>query len=363
MKFVSEYRDKNTVKKLRSLIAKEAKKRPSYTFIEVCGTHTMSIARFGIKKLLPKHVRLISGPGCPVCVTEDSLLYKAIDAAEKHRAILTTYADMMRVPVNGFSLSSKKAQGLDVRAIDNPMSALKIAQQNPQREVIFLGVGFETTAPLSAIALEYAKKAGVKNFSIFSSHKQVIPALELLAQDKALKIEGFLLPGHVSAIIGSDAYNFLSQKFNIASCIAGFEAIDILYAVYELIVHCNQGNSQVVNAYERIIEPQGNKKARKALSKAFESSHQEWRGLGIIPSSGLKLRKRFQDFDAEKKFGPFKKFKIKHQRCLCGHVLKGLISPKECPSFKRECTPENPLGPCMVSSEGSCAASYKYDDA
>lgn len=360
MKFVEEFRNeelaKSLVKKLKEF------ENLNLNIMEVCGTHTMSIFRYGIRSVLPKSVNLISGPGCPVCVTPQSYIDVALELASRKDVIITTFGDMMRVPGKKGSLLRKKAEGADVRMVYSPMDCITIAENNPSKKVIFLSVGFETTTPMTAITAIEAKKRNVKNLLFLTAHKIVPPTLEALAQDKDLKVDGFLLPGHVSAIIGTKPYEFLSEKHNIPAVVTGFEPTDILQGINTLINMINKKEYKVTNEYKRIVKAKGNTVAMKYLDDVFEIVDSRWRGLGVIPNSGYVFNKSFEEFDA------LKHFNIEYEEydgssgCRCGEILKGKITPLQCPLFKKACTPENPVGSCMVSSEGTCAAFYRYSN-
>ena len=358
MKFVDEFRNEELAK---SLVKKLQKYRSlDINIMEVCGTHTMSIFRYGIRSILPKNINLISGPGCPVCVTPQSYIDAALELASRSDVIIATFGDMMRVPGKKSSLLKKKADGADVRIVYSPMDAIIIAKNNPDKKVIFLSVGFETTTPMTAITTMEAKKKGVSNLLFLTAHKIVPPAMEALVQDKELNLDGFLLPGHVSAVIGTKPYEFLSEKHSIPAVVAGFEPTDILQGIISLINMIYKKEHQITNEYRRIVKAEGNTVAVKYLDEVFDVVDTRWRGIGVIPNSGYIFNKKFEEFDA------LKHFEIEYEEydgspgCRCGEILKGKITPLECPLFKRACTPENPVGSCMVSSEGTCAAFYRY---
>ena len=329
--------------------------------MEVCGTHTMAIARSGIKKLLPAGIELVSGPGCPVCVTPQEDIDRAIKIAGLKGVVMTTFGDMMRVPGGHGSLEEAAAEGADVRVVFSPMDALEIAEQNPSRKVVFMGVGFETTSPTVAATVLEAKKRGVKNFFVLSGFKVLFPALEALAGSKKLKIDGFICPGHVSVITGSVPYERIARAYKKPCVITGFGDADILKGIKRLIDQVEAGDGRVEIEYKRAVTKNGNPKARKLLDKVFRPADSAWRGLGNIKKSGLAFRKEYGAFDAGKAF------KVKVARpavpkgCLCGQVLQGASVPKDCKLFRKKCTPRTPVGPCMVSSEGTCAAYYKYE--
>ncbi len=358
MKFIDEYRDGDKARRIIAEINRLAD-RP-LKIMEVCGTHTVSIARYGLRSLLPERIQLISGPGCPVCVTSNRDLDKAISLARIPGAIIATFGDMVRVPGSESTLALERAKGGDVRVVYSPLDALRIAEENPRREIIFLGVGFETTAPaVAATALE-AKKRGLKNYFVFSAHKTVPLALRALLDLGEIQLDGFLLPGHVSAIIGCHPYEFLTEKYGLACVISGFEPLDILQSIYTLVQQLKAGTPRVEIQYRRGVKPEGNQRALEIMSRAFEPVDAEWRGLGWITGTGLAIGPEISDLDALRVFNPDVPPPREERGCRCGEVLRGVIRPPECPSFKKACTPQNPVGPCMVSSEGSCAAAFKY---
>lgn len=358
MKFVEEFRKeelaKNLVKKLQEYSSLDI------DIMEVCGTHTMSIFRYGIRSVLPKNINLISGPGCPVCVTPQSYIDVALELASRNDVIIATFGDMMRVPGKKSSLLKKKADGADIRIVYSPMDAIIIAKNNPYKKVVFLSIGFETTTPMTAITVIEAKKKGVSNLLFLTAHKIVPQAMEALVQDKDLNLDGFLLPGHVSAIIGTKPYEFLSEKYSIPGVVTGFEPTDILQGISSLINMIYKEEHKIANEYKRIVKAEGNIVAVKYIDEVFDVVDTRWRGIGLISNSGYIFNKNYEEFDA------LKHFKIEYEECdgspdcRCGEILKGKITPLECPLFKRACTPENPVGSCMVSSEGTCAAFYRY---
>jgi hydrogenase expression/formation protein HypD len=361
MKYIDEYRDIKKVRKLADMINAEAV-RPLYKIMEVCGTHTASVHKFGLRALLSEKIELISGPGCPVCVTSDGYLKNAISLAKHKDVVVATYPDMLRVPTEAGSLEDVRSGGSDIRGVNSAPEALELAVSFPKKEVVFLGVGFETTAPGTAIALETAKKEKIKNFSVYSAHKTIPEALIALGCDRDLALDGFLLPGHVSAIIGVAGYRAVIKKIKLASVIAGFEPVDILLAVLKIVRAVNAGTPILENEYTRIVNNDGNRLAKKLLNKVFVHADSVWRGLGIIRGSGLRIRRTFGSFDAQKKFG------LDEERpdesltgaCRCAEVLKGKMTPKQCPFFAKRCTPLSPKGPCMVSREGTCRSYFEY---
>ena len=332
---------------------------PSIKLMEICGTHTMSIARNGIKALLPKDVSLVSGPGCPVCVTPAAVIDSVLELAMEKNVIISTYGDMVRVPGStpGDNLSRRRALGAAIDIVYSPIDALETARRNPGKEVVFLGVGFETTAPGTAAAVLSARAEGLENFSLFSMLKTCEGAVKTLMAMPGFCIDGFLLPGHVATIIGQKGFEYL----DIPGVIAGFEAEDIKLAIKDLLKLIEKGENRVLNDYPRAVSYEGNRLAQRVMEECFEPCESEWRGLGTIPGSGLQLREELSEFDAVKKFSVEKK-EGRQSACRCGDVITGKISPEQCPLFGKRCTPDEPVGPCMVSSEGACAAAYKYGD-
>lgn len=330
------------------------------TLMEVCGTHTVSIARNGIRTLMPETVRLASGPGCPVCVTANKDIDTVIALSRIPGVIITTFGDMTRVPGSTSSLLAEQAAGKDVRIVYSPLDALTIAQQNPDREVVFVGVGFETTTPLVAMAIKRAADLGLKNFSVFGAHKNMPGALEVIVNDPNLSLDALILPGHVSTIIGMEPYQFLADNYGIPGVITGFEPIDILQGIAMILRQLHEGRAEIEIAYARGVMAEGNPVAMAAINEVFETVPSTWRGLGEIPGSGYQIRDQFAAFDAVKRLHPEVEPTQEPKGCRCGDVLRGIMPPNECPLFREVCTPENPVGPCMVSSEGSCAAYYRY---
>ena len=336
-------------------------KRAKIKLMEVCGTHTMAIARFGIKKLLPEGVELISGPGCPVCVTSETDIDRAIEICRMNDVIMTTFGDMMRVPGANGSLSEMKAKGHDVRVVYSPLDALSIAKENPKKKVVFMGIGFETTSPTIAATVLRAKEEKIRNFFVLANFKLVFPALQVISESKKLNIDGFICPGHVSVITGSAPYGKIASRYKKPCVIMGFEASDIIKGIKSLIKQIKSHESKVEVEYKRAVNKRGNKTAQNVLGTVFKIEDTEWRGLGVIPKSGLKFKDKFKNFDAEKEFKIKTKKHKKIHGCICGEVLQGLKAPRECKLLGTACTPSRPIGPCMVSSEGSCAAYYKYE--
>ncbi len=360
MKFSEEFRDKVLVRELVTRL-QELAPAPA-TLMEVCGTHTMAVARFGLKALLPPGVRLISGPGCPVCVTAQEDLDGFLALGQLPEVILTTFGDMVRVPGSHTSLDRLRAAGAAVQIVYSPFDAVALARRQPERHIVFFGVGFETTMPATALAVRTAAADGLANFSVFCVHKTMPAALRALLSSGAVQVDGLLLPGHVSTIVGVEAYTFLPQEFRLACAVTGFEPVDILLGVEALLRQLQAGSPQVANAYSRAVAAKANPKAQEILADVFLPADAQWRGLGLIPGSGVTLHPRYAAHDARRIFAP-----ILAQvpppaatACRCGDVLRGVLSPPDCPLFGKTCTPSQPLGPCMVSSEGACAASHRY---
>lgn len=330
------------------------------TLMEVCGTHTVAIARNGIRDLMPEGLRLASGPGCPVCVTCNRDIDTVIALARIPNLTITTFGDMTRVPGSTSSLLAEQAAGRSVEIVYSPLDALAFAKAHPEREVVFVGVGFETTTPLVAMAIKRAKAMGLSNFTVFAAHKNMPGALELLVGDPTLELDALILPGHVSTIIGAEPYRFLAEKYGIPGVITGFEPVDVLQGIAMLVRQLHEGRAEIEIAYARGVMPEGNPVALAAIDEVFETCTATWRGLGDIPGSGYRIRDEFANFDAVRRFEPDVESTRDPKGCRCGDVLRARIAPNECPLFRTVCTPENPVGPCMVSSEGSCAAYYRY---
>ncbi|MHB0977320.1 MAG: hydrogenase formation protein HypD [Candidatus Aquicultorales bacterium] len=360
MKHISEYRDPVLAKSLIDRI-NSTSKRP-ISLMEVCGTHTVAISRNAIRQVIPDTIRLLSGPGCPVCVTANADIDYGIELAKLDGVIMTTFGDMMKVPGSYSSFSKEKAAGADIRVVYSTIDALKIAEDNPDRQVVFYGVGFETTAPTIALAVVEAKKRGLRNFSVYARHKVVPPAMAALLSLGEVKIDGFICPGHVSAIIGSEPYRFIAEDYAIPCVIIGFEPVDILQGILMLVEQVESGRSEVEIQYTRTVRPEGNPTAVKLLDQVFKTADADWRGIGIITATGLSLRPEYSDFDAEKRFQIELPPTKEPKGCACGEILRGVKLPYECKIFGKSCTPEHPVGPCMVSTEGSCAAYYRYEN-
>ena len=334
-------------------------KRP-LKLMEVCGTHTVEIFRHGIRSVIPGTIALLSGPGCPVCVTSISDVDKAISIAKRPGTVLVTFGDMMRVPGGKQSLLEARSEGADVRVMYSPMDALKLAQQEPGRQVVFFATGFETTSPLIAGTIVTAARTGVKNFTIFSSHKTVPLALKALLDSPDVKVDGFILPGHVSTMIGLTPYEFVAAQYRKPSAVTGFEAHEIILGITMIVRQIAAGTARIENAYPQVVNQEGNPRAMAILNDVFEPSDAYWRGIGVLPGTGLKLRDRYQEFDAEVRFHPESTGIAEPELCSCGDILRGVKVPTECPLFGTSCTPDSPVGPCMVSTEGSCSAYHKY---
>ncbi len=357
MKFIDEFRDVEKIKNLAQLIKKVSKK--NICIMEVCGSHTMAIHRFGIKDLLPGNITLISGPGCPVCVTAIDYIDKAIAIAKIPGTIITTFGDLIKVPGSYSTLEKEKAKGSDVRIVYSILESIDIAVSNPAKKIIFLAIGFETTAPATAAGIIKAKELGLKNFSVLSAHKIMPPPMQAIIEE-GIKVDGFLAPGHVSVITGIEMYGFISEKFRKGVVVSGFEPTDILQSVYMLVKQFEENSPRVDIQYSRLVKPEGNPKAKAAIEEVFEPAGASWRGLGYISESALKVRNGFSEFDAEKVFNINIANPIEPAGCICGLVLKGLRKPSECKLYKKTCTPENPVGACMVSSEGACNVFYRF---
>ena len=328
--------------------------------MEVCGTHTHEIFRLGIRRILPPQIELISGPGCPVCVTPAGYIDEAVMLALEHGAVICTFGDLIRVPGSEMSLAGARSKGAAVKTVYSPLDAVDFARETPDKQVVFVGVGFETTTPLVARAVKRASELGLANFSIFAAHKNMPNALETIVADPQLKIDALILPGHVSTIIGAKPYHFLADRYGVPGIITGFEPVDVLQGIAMIMRQLHEGRAEIEIAYARGVMPEGNPHALAAIDEVFETCTATWRGLGDIPGSGYRLRDEYAQFDAVRRFEPDIEPTIEPKGCRCGDVLRGIMAPSDCPLFRKACTPENPIGPCMVSSEGSCAAYYRY---
>ncbi|MDD3653462.1 MAG: hydrogenase formation protein HypD [Desulfotomaculaceae bacterium] len=344
-------------------LAEEAARRLGRraVLMEVCGTHTMAIARSGIKSLLAGSLDLRSGPGCPVCVTEQRDIDKIIAMAGQPGVVIATFGDMLRVPGTKTSLEVERARGARVEIFYSPMEAVEFAARHPQKEVVFLGVGFETTTPALALSIAAAKSRGLTNYSVFSVHKLVPPVMRALLSDPDLNIDGLLLPGHVCTITGRKAFDFVSAEYRAPAVVAGFEPVDILEAIYALLKQITAGQARTLNGYARLVREEGNRKAKEIMAEIFEPTGAAWRGFGEIAQSGLTIRKSYADYDAAVRFPVEVPEALPPKGCACGEVLKGKITADKCKLFGRVCTPSSPVGPCMVSLEGACAAYYQYE--
>lgn len=356
--FIDEFRDKEVINKLIESLGNYSGHK--LKLMEVCGTHTMAISRFGLRSLLPKQIELLSGPGCPVCVSPTSYIDMATELVEDKNVIITTFGDMMRIPGSNSTLLYKKAQGYNVQVVYSPLNAVEMARENTDKEVVFLSVGFETTTPVIALAIHKAKSQGVKNFSVLTANKTMPEAIKALACDQELDIDGFIYPGHVSAIIGTDFFSYVADEMGKPGVVAGFEPLDILLSIKALVKNITEGNCVLENMYSRIVPKEGNTKAKQKMYEVFEPIDAIWRGIGLIPASGLGIREEYRIYDAVSKFKLIQKDTSEPKGCQCGEVLKGKKKPMDCKLFKTRCTPENPVGACMVSAEGTCAAYFKY---
>ena len=358
MKHLDEYRDLALVRPLVEEL-KSAVTRP-LRVMEVCGSHTMAIFRNGLRSVLPEGMELVSGPGCPVCVTSASHMDAFIAMADQPKVRVAIFGDLFRVPGTNGSLANASSRGAKVDVVYSPMDALELAKNHPDQLVVFLGVGFETTTPGIAATIMAAKVQKIDNFAVFSTQKTMPPPLIALLDDPELRIDGLLCPGHVSAIIGASAYEPLARKYGLACVVAGFETADLVKGLTLLARQVASGDIKVENCYPRVVRGEGNGRARNMVDEIFEPTDMEWRGLGVIPGSGLKIREPYRDFDAEARLSITLPPAEEAKGCMCGQILKGISTPRECPLFARRCSPANPIGPCMVSSEGTCAAYYKY---
>ncbi|HEX5338083.1 MAG TPA: hydrogenase formation protein HypD [Gallionella sp.] len=368
MKYVDEFRDGTVAGKIAANIAREVDPRRSYHLMEFCGGHTHAISRYGIADLLPPNVRMIHGPGCPVCVLPVGRVENAIQLAQTPGLILCCYGDMLRVPAaNGMSLLKIKARGADVRMVYSSADAVRIAQENPQRQVVFFAIGFETTTPPTAVAIKQAQSLGLENFSVFCNHVLTPSAISHILQSPEVRqlglvpLDGFIGPAHVSTVIGSHPYEYFAEEFNKPVVIAGFEPLDVMQAVLMLVRQLNEGRAEVENEFSRAVTRDGNLKAQSLVAEIFELRRTfEWRGLGLIPYSALRIKKQYAGFDAELRFQVPPISIADNKACECGAILRGVKRPRDCKLFGTVCTPDNPIGSCMVSSEGACAAHYTY---
>ncbi|MCM2322387.1 MAG: hydrogenase formation protein HypD [Oligoflexia bacterium] len=368
MKYVDEFRDGELARKIAAAIATEARADRSYHFMEFCGGHTHAIFRYGLQDLLPSNVKLIHGPGCPVCVLPIGRLENAIQLARTPGVILCSYGDMLRVPAaNRVSLLKVKAEGADVRMVYSTADSLKIARENPDRQVVFFAIGFETTTPPTAVVIKQAEALGLKNFSVFCNHVLTPSAIQNILESPEVRklgtvpLDGFIGPAHVSTVIGSRPYEFFAEEFRRPVVIAGFEPLDVLQSVLMLIRQLNEGRAEVENEFTRAVSREGNLKAQALVAEIFELRRSfEWRGLGFVPYSALRIKHQYAAFDAETRFALQPVSIPDHKACECAAILRGVKKPQDCKVFGKGCTPENPIGSCMVSSEGACAAHYNY---
>jgi len=358
LRFITEFRRSELAEGLVSQIHR--KSRTPVRFMEFCGGHTVTIFRYGIRQILPRTIEMVSGPGCPVCVTANADLDKAIALSQLPEVIIATFGDMIKVPGSRSSLQKEKANGAEIRIVYSTMDALHIAEDNPDKSMIFLGIGFETTAPTIAASILQAEERGIKNYYVLSMHKLCPPAIRALLDSGEVKLHGLICPGHVSTIIGSYPWEFIARDYGIPCVVSGFEPLDILQCVDMLVAQVEKGESKVEIAYRRGVRPEGNQQALKVMEQVFEPCPAQWRGIGEVPDSGLKLRKEYQHFDAELVFALDPGPTYEPIGCICGDILRGVKTPADCKLFGKACTPEYPVGPCMVSSEGSCSGYYLY---
>jgi len=358
MKYIKEYRDPAGVERYLNEIHKITTQK--WNIMEVCGGQTHSLVKNGILDLLPDKINMVHGPGCPVCVTPLHLIDKAVHLALEHNVILCSFGDMLRVPGSQYSLLEAKAKGADIRILYSPLEAVKIAEENPNREVVFFAVGFETTAPANALSVVHAKKKNVTNFSILASHVLVPPAIEAVMNDESTTIQGFLAAGHVCTIMGLDEYRPLVDKYSIPIVVTGFEPIDLLQGIFMVIKQLENGEHILENQYARVVKPDGNPNAVEVIKSVFETDDREWRGIGTIPQSGYQVKDEYAHYDANRKFNIAIEKAEENKECIAGEILKGIKKPHQCPQFGKGCTPQNPLGAPMVSSEGACAAYYHF---
>ena len=347
----------NQIKRISNIYKEKNGRIPA--LMEVCGSHTMALARTGIKRILKDEVRLVSGPGCPVCVTDQKSIDSMIELAKNSDHIICTFGDMMRVPGSKGSLLKAKTEGRDIRVVFSPLDAVLIAKQNPSKEIIFLGIGFETTIPVLLAAIKMAEQEKLINFTMWLNIKLLEPILRYLLDTKEVKIDGFLLPGHVSMIIGEESYQFLTQQYKVPGVISGFELVEMLSSIYKLLIMLIDEDYQIKNAYRSVVRVSGNLIAKQLMRTYLQPTDEAWRGIGVINNSGLCFRDEYQHFSAKEKFR-IKVAEPLKTKCRCGEIIRGLISPEECALFSGACTPIKPIGPCMVSSEGTCAAHYNY---
>ncbi len=364
MRWMDEFAREELAKGLIDRIHRLAQRlgRP-ITIMEVCGTHTVALFRHGVRAALPKNLRMISGPGCPVCVTPNEEIDTAIEMALKPDVILVTFGDMVRVPGSRKSLADARIEGADIRVVYSPLEALDIARANPERQIVFLGVGFETTAPTIGATINQAASEELANFSVFSAHKLVPPAMRALVLSGEVGVDGFMLPGHVCTVIGARPFEFLADEFGIPGMVTGFQPLDLLQGIAMLLDQIANDRHRIEIEYTRIVSREGNRQAQAILEKVFTPGDASWRGFGLLPSSGLHLSPTYSQFDAKRRIEVKIPPPVEHRGCRCDAVIRGALEPEECRLFRKVCTPEYPIGPCMVSSEGTCAAHFKYGEA
>jgi hydrogenase expression/formation protein HypD len=363
MKYIDEFRNKELVQDLARRLAAAAP--GAATLMEVCGTHTMAAARFGLKTLLPPGVQLVSGPGCPVCVTANPDLDAFLALGARPDTVLTSFGDMLRVPGSHGSLEGQRARGAELRVVYSPLDAVELARQTPEKQVVFFGVGFETTMPATAMAIRAAADYNLANFTVLCVHKTMPAALRALLASGEVRVSGLLCPGHVTTIIGAEAYDFIPRDFGIPCAVTGFEPLDMLLGIESLLAQIKDGVARVANVYTRAVKVQPNPRARELLDEVFGASDAHWRGLGLIPGSGVSIREQYASYDARRRFPEIWENLAPPPptACRCGEVLRGVLRPVQCPLFAKACSPLSPVGPCMVSSEGACAAAYRYERA
>ncbi|UCG27591.1 MAG: hydrogenase formation protein HypD [Bacteroidales bacterium] len=358
MKYIDEYRDKALAEKIAREIDRSS--TGPLSFMEVCGGHTMAVRKFGIPSLLPDRIRLLSGPGCPVCVSSNRFIDRSVALSRRDDVIITSFGDLIRVPGSSSSLEKEKAKGADIRVVYSVLDALRVAKDNPLKRIVFLGIGFETTAPTSAAAIRKAFEQKMNNFFLLSAHKIMPPAMEALA-DEGVKLNGYIAPGHVSTITGTGIYKNIPEKYGLGCVISGFEPVDLLQSIYMLVKQCEENNPKVEIQYKRAVKEDGNRKALQLLQEVFVLADDWWRGLGVLKNSGLQLRETYEQFNAFTMIDVDVEETKEPKGCICGEILKGLKNPKDCKLFSAVCNPSLPVGACMVSNEGACNAWYRYN--
>lgn len=364
MLYDSWFKNPGDISLLLEKIRKYSSQTGSIRLMEICGTHTMSIARSGIRSILPSNIRLLSGPGCPVCVTPQNIIDMILDLSMRPDLIITSYGDLLRVPGShrADSLLSRRAAGADIKSVYSPADAVRIAREHPEKEVVFLGVGFETTAPGTAACILDASDQNIKNFSVLSMLKRTEPALRALIESDDFAVDGFLCPGHVASITGVSGFRFLADNYHLPGVIAGFEPADLLYSILVLTEMIASGRPALKNEYTRLVRPDGNQAAMQLTDQVFRIVSSDWRGLGAIANSGYSIREKYARWDAQRKFHLRPPRTSDIPGCCCAQIIRGVLSPQRCPLFRTACTPENPVGPCMVSGEGACAAAFQYGE-